>query len=113
MSPPLNSHTLPAGLMARPRTPGYLMASSRTRRTPGSTSSVTMPESSSSVVMGDGEGEAVTAAGAISSPRCVVRTPDSRKPPNSATMAPATTNLVALNMDWNLHLGDWVAVAWS
>ena len=25
-------------------------------------------------------------------------------------MAPATTNLVALNMDWNLHLGDWVAM---
>ena len=25
-------------------------------------------------------------------------------------MAPATTNLVALNMDWNLHLGDEVVV---
>jgi len=37
------------------------------------------------------------AAGAISSPRGWVRTPASRKPPKSATMAPATTNLVALN----------------
>ena len=67
-----------------------------TRRTPGSTSSVTMPESNASVVIG--EGDSVTAAGAISSLVGVVRTPASRKLPNSATMAPATTNLSAENI---------------
>ncbi len=70
--------------------------SSTTRSTPGSTTSVIMRESSSSVFTG--EGDSVATAGVISSFGWVERMPMSRKPPNSATMTPAATNLSAENI---------------
>ena len=65
------------------------------------------------LLSGDTAAEAAT-AGAELSFGCDGSTPMSRKPPNSATMTPATTNLIALNMGWNLHMGDRVAAvtAW-
>ena len=106
------TQTSPLGATATSRMFRFVWRSpsprTRTRRGLTSSTSRSTPGRMSLRTSGDADADEPT-AGNVSSP-CCVNTPLSRKPPNSATMTPARTNLVAAEHGLEPP-GEWRQVA--